>query len=847
MSLSKAGPSIRPVVCRRCLLRQQTPITPKSIRQFSTTIPKLRSQGGKQPPFVFVPKTALLNPTIPRNEVTPKIPLQLSVDDFDEKPLPKPKQILKLLLQRIPEYINSPRAESRLKTYGLQSHITKKISRDWLIQIENELENILEELELSSGKDEEIKSNLYKSGWNVEDLIISGHQGKLITTLESMCLRNFLEYAIKQNTIELTTTNKIHIQSILDVTDLTRLPFTNEYLNARSIKREFHLHIGPTNSGKTYNALKALSKAKTGAYAGPLRLLAHEVWERMNLGTVGELNGKGRSCNLLTGEERRVVDPDSGLLSCTVEMLPLSGPGGEGGKPFDVVVIDEIQMLGDEQRGGSWTKSILGLNSKEIHLCGDETTVHLLHNLLEPLGDKLNVHRYNRLTPLNVAEESLNNNWEKIEAGDCIVTFSRSNIFSVKKLVESTVGKKCAVVYGALPPETRAEQARDFNDENGLCEVLVASDAVGMGLNLKIKRMIFESLSKFNGKTEVPLALTQIKQIAGRAGRYKTSNDSTSKSSSAISTPDEEPATGGLVTTLHKADLPILRELMKRDLPSISRANLEIPYGNLAEFSNYLPSNTTYGSLLEHFTSLAKTPNYTILSAYEHKLPLADLIEPYRDQLSLNEIDLFCFAPVNIRDERAKSIFRNLIDDFSQKGLVELEEIFGPSRLINQLELVEETLRTLPPLPPVLGIGRKLLTPPIIISSIPMLETLHKSLVLYIWLSFRLEISFPNRIKAVELKERTELVLDNCLERLPGLRQKKHSKGERGKDVDRLVRDWRRENVMPNGTRKVEGVPRKGLTWLEKNVAQRVKERKTWRNLQVVDAASGGDDQRKAN
>ncbi|WRT67588.1 uncharacterized protein IL334_004560 [Kwoniella shivajii] len=824
MSLPRAGPSIRPI-CRRCLSRRSLNLSSASIRHLSTTIPLGRAQAIRQQPFAVPASSMSKELTMPRSEAMPRLPLQLTVDDFDEKPLPKPKQIVKAILQRLPEYITSPRAKEKLQAYGISNDISNKISKEWIRKMEDDL--------IGCESDQEATIALESGGWNTQDLIIAMHQSKLMSSIESSSLRIYLNHILDLKSQDSNMTKEIsmelsrHIKGILDVTDLTRLPYSSEFLSARSMKRNFHLHIGPTNSGKTYNALKALSKAKSGAYAGPLRLLAHEVWERMNLGTVGELNNQGRKCNLLTGEERRVVDPDAGLLSCTVEMLPLSGLGGNG---FDVVVVDEIQMLGDEQRGGSWTKSILGISAKEIHLCGDETTLELLHNLLLPLGDKITVHRYNRLTPLEVSEESLNNDWEKIQPGDCIVTFSRSNIFAVKKMVESTAGKKCAVVYGALPPETRAEQARDFNDENGLSQVLVASDAVGMGLNLKIKRMIFESLSKYNGKTEVPLALTQIKQIAGRAGRYKTANDDTSN----IATPDEAPATGGLVTTLHKADLPILRELMKRDLPSIPRANLEVPYPNLAELASLLPSNTSFGSLLEHFAVLAKPPAFTTLSAYGHKLPLADLIEPYRDQLSLQEIDLFCFAPLNLRDERAKAIFKNLIEDFSENGLVELENIFGPSRLLHQLELVEETLRTLPPLPPILGVGRKLLTPPIIISSIPMLETLHKSLVLYIWLSFRLEVSFPDRNKAVEYKERTELVLDQCLERLPGLRQRKHAKGERGPEVDRAVRDWRRENVMPNGTRKVEGVPRKGLTWLERNVAQRVKERKVWRNVKVI-------------
>jgi ATP-dependent RNA helicase SUPV3L1/SUV3 len=163
-------------------------------------------------------------------------------------------------------------------------------------------------------------------------------------------------------------------------------------------------------------------------------------------------------------------------------MVPLAGHAGES---WDVVVIDEIQMMGDSYRGGAWTNAVMGVNAKEIHLCGDETTAALLQTMIDGFhGDTLTVHRYDRLTPLSVADKSLEGDWNNIQPGDCVVTFSRSNVFSVKKSVESTLGKRCSVVYGALPPETRAEQARQFNESNGRAEVMVASDAVGMGLNL---------------------------------------------------------------------------------------------------------------------------------------------------------------------------------------------------------------------------------------------------------------------------------------------------------------------------------------------------------------------------
>ena len=115
------------------------------------------------------------------------------------------------------------------------------------------------------------------------------------------------------------------------------------------------MHVGPTNSGKTHHALNVLQSSTTGVYAGPLRLLAHEVYER--------LNSIGIACNLLTGEERR-ENSRVGRWSATVEMTPL-------GFDFDVAVIDECQMLADAQRGWAWTQALLGVCANEVHVCGE--------------------------------------------------------------------------------------------------------------------------------------------------------------------------------------------------------------------------------------------------------------------------------------------------------------------------------------------------------------------------------------------------------------------------------------------------------------------------------------------
>ncbi|KAK4686122.1 ATP-dependent RNA helicase SUPV3L1/SUV3, partial [Tremellales sp. Uapishka_1] len=500
---------IRRPICRQCLARLSRPI--------STSLPAQRYGSAQD---------------IQERQKKSMAKLSSVKDAASTKFVSRPARALTLpqlnhtIHDRIDEWSKSKRTTERLVAYGFTPKLIDGSVARWVDSIKHQLEN--DEL---------------ASAWDYDSLLSASLDENLIPALESTFLRSFLASPFVPASL------RPHISAILATTDLSRLPFEQP---ARALSRNFHLHIGPTNSGKTYNALKSLSRANRGAYAGPLRLLAHEVWERMNLGSVGDLNGQGRQCNLLTGEERRIVDPEAGLLSCTVEMLPCIQK-----EPFDVVVIDEIQMLGDTQRGGSWTAAVLNVMAKEVHLCGDETTVDLLTDLIARLGDTLTIHRYERLTPLEVAETSLESDFNNVEPGDCIVTFSRTNIFSVKKLVEAKAGKKCAVVYGALPPETRAEQAKDFNDENGRAEVLVASDAVGMGLNLKIRRMVFESLTKFNGKEEVPLSLTQIKQIAGRAGRFGQARVDVASTSA-----DEIPIPGGIVTTLHEVDLPLLRSLL---------------------------------------------------------------------------------------------------------------------------------------------------------------------------------------------------------------------------------------------------------------------------------------------
>ena len=281
-----------------------------------------------------------------------------------------------------------------------------------------------------------------------------------------------------------------------------RVPETpmEAYPLARSMRRHFVLHVGPTNSGKTHDALQALMAAGTGAYLGPLRLLAYEQFERMN--------HEGCACSLVTGEERADV-AGARHVSSTVEMADFS-------TPIDLAVIDEAQMVADPDRGHAWTAAILGIPAAEVHVCCAPHARRALEQLVELCDDECSVVQHERLVPLSPDRGSFSLP-EDVQPGDALVVFSRKAVHLVAAEV-AAAGMRPSVVYGALPYAVRHEEARRFAD--GETDVVVATDAIGMGMNLPIRRVVFVEQKKFDGHELRFLRAEEIQQIAGRAGRY---------------------------------------------------------------------------------------------------------------------------------------------------------------------------------------------------------------------------------------------------------------------------------------------------------------------------------------
>jgi ATP-dependent RNA helicase SUPV3L1/SUV3 len=412
------------------------------------------------------------------------------------------------------------------------------------------------------------------------------------------------------------------------------------YPAARNMRRKIIMHVGPTNSGKTYQALKKLETANSGWYGGPLRLLAHEVFHRMN--------NKGIKCNLKTGEEIRVVDINAPITSSTIEMFSET-------TLYDVAVIDEIQMLSDRQRGFAWSSALLGLKAKEIHLCGEEAAVPIVTEMAKQLGEEIEVNKYQRLSPLKTASTALSS-YKNIQKGDCVVAFSRWEIFQIRERIERDTKFKCALVYGGLPPESRSLQAALFNDPDSGFDVIVASDAIGMGLNLyipscrrllisyyrNIKRVIFATLEKFNAGNMTELFPPQIKQIAGRAGRFRIAG--------LISDSNGKEDVGGIVTTLKSSDLVPLADGMRAATQPLSHAMLWPPYRVFEQFTHHFPVGTPLAVMIAQFADVSKQSLLFRAIESEPQSVLATAIEhlPNIDPESRYSIT---FAPINERSE----------------------------------------------------------------------------------------------------------------------------------------------------------------------------------------------------
>ncbi len=378
--------------------------------------------------------------------------------------------------------------------------------------------------------------------------------------------------------------------------------------NFTSQQRSFQYFVGPTNSGKTYAALEELRAAESGIYLAPLRLLALEVAERLK-----EL---GVPTSLITGEER-LIDPHARHVSSTVEMVDTS-------REVEVAVIDEAQMLEDEQRGWAWTLAMAGVRANKVILCGSEDGFFAAQRLAERLNVKIEMRRFERKNPLTVVDAIT---LENLRSGDAVVAFSRSAVIELQQQIRRS-GRSTAAIYGSLSPAVRRREAERFR--SGEATILVATDAIGLGLNLPIRRMVFATVEKFDGTLTRPLTPPEIRQIAGRAGRYGLHE-------------------AGEVTALDPRAVRLLRRSLEQYAPA--RPDLPIWISPTDDHLQRLAEiiKTNHISRLLHFFQTR------VLHEKNSDLRICDLSGTIEVAVALEVSDVFMRLPLPVRSTYARA------------------------------------------------------------------------------------------------------------------------------------------------------------------------------------------------
>ena len=256
--------------------------------------------------------------------------------------------------------------------------------------------------------------------------------------------------------------------------------------------------LGPTNTGKTYVAIEKMLEYENGIFGLPLRLLAREVYDKC-------INKVGiEKVALITGEEK-IIPTTAKYFICTVESMPKS-------KEVEFIAIDEIQMCSDRERGHIFTERLLESRGTKLTMfLGSQIMAKIINQLVNNVEFEKK-ERYSKLSYSGIKKIS------RLDRKVAIIAFSIEEVYAIAELVRRQKGG-AAVIMGSLSPKTRNSQVGLY--QSGDVDYLIATDAIGMGLNMDINEIYFSNLKKFDGKKTRRLNLIEMSQIAGRAGRYK--------------------------------------------------------------------------------------------------------------------------------------------------------------------------------------------------------------------------------------------------------------------------------------------------------------------------------------
>ena len=428
---------------------------------------------------------------------------------------------------------------------------------------------------------------------------------------------------------------------------------------ARRLQRTVTLYVGPPNSGKTYAAFERLAAAHDGCYLAPLRLLALEGRDR--------LVGRGVACSLLTGEEN---DPatDARVVSSTIEMVNTS-------RPIDVAVIDEAQMIFDTSRGWAWTQAIVGVPANEVIIICSSYAAEAIENLLKLCGENCKVLNFERKQHVDLLPGPVP--ISALKKGDAVVAFSRREVLMLRDQVAAN-GHAVSVIYGALPPEVRRREAERF--AQGHAHILIATDAIGMGLNLPIRRVLFSTMKKFDGVGDRTLNESEVHQIAGRAGRYGM----------------HEEGFTGVLREAEPTALRTLKELLPKPprAPRDFKATVAPNWWHVETIATRLHL-TQLRAVLNVFVDQLKLDNaHFAVAELDQMLELAEQLDRTAGKLTLKQRFIYAQAPVDTRTEAQVQAFLDWTHRHALEGKAGtpwfLDEVDEHSRLDN----MEKALRS---------------------------------------------------------------------------------------------------------------------------------------------------------
>ena len=255
--------------------------------------------------------------------------------------------------------------------------------------------------------------------------------------------------------------------------------------------------LGPTNTGKTFLAIETMLSFESGMIGFPLRLLAREVYDKI----IKKIDPS--KVALITGEEK-IIPINAKYFLCTVESMPID-------KNLEFVGVDEIQMCSDNERGHIFTDRLLNLRGEKLTMLMGS---HTIKPILQKLSDDTEFINKKRFSKLSFGGHK---KISRIERKSAVIAFSAEEVYAIAELIRRQKGG-AAIVMGSLSPKTRNAQVSLY--QSGDVDYLVATDAIGMGINMDLDQVYFSNLKKFDGKKLRKLNLSEIGQIAGRAGRY---------------------------------------------------------------------------------------------------------------------------------------------------------------------------------------------------------------------------------------------------------------------------------------------------------------------------------------